>query len=549
MSRVIVVFLPLLFTVFACANPACPPGSEGTEVGRCIAPPSDPADEDAGVVEPWLDPDDAAMPSPGMIELLLPTEPIRVVRGQSVMVPFELSATAGLVGPVEVALIELPEGVSSVPTIIGGGARTGELRIDVSTDARMGESHVVAVHAASMADAEVGFEGAITLEVAGAPGALDESFDSDGVRSDAPLDGTAERVVAVAIDGDQNIVVAGNGELLDRAAAFVSWYAPTGVLRTDIADGGTHQVRTLGARATRVHGLVAADRGVLLSMDSDRDYAIRRLNEMGVVDTAWGENGEARRPAGSTGASLYAHRTGFLVSGGGRVERYHVHGSLDDTFAAAGVVSGLPTHGEQVAVFPDGGFVVGALTTEGFRFERFDSSGRAQLAFGDRGTTVVAAPSGYPLIREITALPDGGFVAVANTATVSGTDLRAYLVRVSATGVPVGSFGPHGRLEHVGGAGEEHQIYGVTAVDDRVYVFGKQVRSIGAPRGFVAAYTLDGRLDAEFGGAGISYVGELTYPRAVAHDAESGRLVLACDHPLSIAADAPRMIAVARIWL
>ncbi|NIS33242.1 MAG: hypothetical protein GWO04_26250, partial [Actinobacteria bacterium] len=99
-------------------------------------------------------------------------------------------------------------------------------------------------------------EASFEVGVRGARGALDVSFDGDGIRTDVPLDGSRDRVTHVALAPDGTIVVAGDGRADDRRVGFVSWYGPDGVPDRAIADGGSRVIDVLDEENVRTRGLL-----------------------------------------------------------------------------------------------------------------------------------------------------------------------------------------------------------------------------------------------------------------------------------------------------
>ncbi len=148
-------------------------------------------------------PPDASLPdaAPGVTATL--TDPLWVVRGQSVTVNVDVDRAGGYSGTASVQLVNLPADVTCTIFRAPTGTTTGQLQISATTAAFLGPFQVTlrAISNIGMVDTTV------TLEVADGPGVLDESFGVDGM----VLLGCAGEcnATAVAVQPDGKVVIAG----------------------------------------------------------------------------------------------------------------------------------------------------------------------------------------------------------------------------------------------------------------------------------------------------------------------------------------------------
>jgi uncharacterized delta-60 repeat protein len=135
--------------------------------------------------------------------LTLAPPKVIVLRGGSSKATATL-ARNGLSGPVTVKATGLPAGVAMPDGSIPAGADSAELTFTATAAAAMGPASNVKIGAAGVPEV------ALDLTVAGPPGALDESFDGDGILSDN-VAGNAGVVNAIAIQPDGKILAGGTG--------------------------------------------------------------------------------------------------------------------------------------------------------------------------------------------------------------------------------------------------------------------------------------------------------------------------------------------------
>jgi uncharacterized delta-60 repeat protein len=141
------------------------------------------------------------------------------------------------------------------------------------------------------------------------------------------------------------------------------------------------------------------------------------------------------------------------------VARHLPDGSLDPSFAAAGIVAGsVPGRGYGVAVQPDGSVVVaggrdvddGSSDFTDLLVARFRPDGTLDDAFADGGVYVADLDDAPNVLQDVAILPDGRIMAAGSPNTSGDAGLRTDLVRLLPDGSPDPSFGDGGMASLTG---------------------------------------------------------------------------------------------------
>jgi uncharacterized delta-60 repeat protein len=234
-----------------------------------------------------------------------------------------------------------------------------------------------------------------------------------------------DQVNALAIDGQNRIVVAGAAQDAGRGVGDVALarLTPSGGL--DLTFGGTGT------------GLVAGNFNSTHGLGEGSDFAagLAITPDGGIVIA-----GAARDDA--------ANVSEFLVG------RYLPGGGLDDSFGSQGVtLTGFAPGSRQfataVAVAPDDSVVAaGAVTaTPGgptvFGLARYTPAGRLDPTFGSGGT-VTTAIDADAMVEAVRLQADGKIVAAGPTLDATTKSLLFAVARYNAVGTTDGTFGPTG---------------------------------------------------------------------------------------------------------
>ena len=302
-------------------------------------------------------------------------------------------------------------------------------------------------------------------------GALDTSFGSDSsgwVITDAIQAGEEEVARAVAIDSNDNIVVAGisdNGSDDDFA---VTRYTTAGALDTSFSSDG--KVATaIGSDDDRAYAVaIQSDDKIVVAGDGSGDFALARYTTAGALDTSFGADGP------DTGTDPDGHVTTAIGSGNdvaramaiqsdGKIvvvgyshngtnddfalARYTTVGALDTSFGTGGkVTTAIGSGADQayaVAIQSDGKIVVAGYSHNGtnndFAVARYTTAGALDTTFGTDGAdsdsdpdgfVTIAIGSGNDVARAVAIASDGKIVVAGYSH--NGTDNDFALARFHA---------------------------------------------------------------------------------------------------------------------
>lgn len=305
----------------------------------------------------------------------------------------------------------------------------------------------------------------VRLDASGAP---DPSFGGTGI---VTLDvGVRARAQAIALDGEGRIVVAGFGVLVPSGVEqFVAArlhddgtldeaFGTSGVASTSF---GTRDARALAVA-------VQADDGVVLAgwarNSSNRDVALVRYAPDGTIDPDFGNGGKTTIAVGAGNDEALA----LAVDGDDRIVlagyaadgstydllagRLTANGAPDTTFAGTGFRRVSASDGVEQAnallLQPDGAVVLAGQSKVGggnrVALARVDGSGTLDPSFGNGGVTVTSIGE-LAEARAIAPVTRGRFV-VAGRARLPGGRMEMVVARYLASGVLDPLFGDGGRV-------------------------------------------------------------------------------------------------------
>ena len=301
-------------------------------------------------------------------------------------------------------------------------------------------------------------------------GNFDTTFNTTGTVI-TPIGTSGDTAVAVAVQPDARIVVAGTTSTASGNAFAVVRYNADGTLDTGFNASGMTTV-DFGSNFAQVKGeVVQPDGKIVVAGDAyidsttGRDFAIVRFNSDGTLDASFGSGGKVTTDIGSTGdyaGGLALQADGKLVvsgyrqhAGGGfdyALVRYNTDGSLDTGFGTGGqVITALGTNNDwavTVTLQPDGKILIGsAYSSSGADFfvARYTTDGVLDTTFSPSGTlapgTVTTDLGGnYETVNALLVQPDGKIVAAGLSGTTPNPSDIA-LVRYNADGSLDTSFG------------------------------------------------------------------------------------------------------------
>lgn len=454
--------------------------------------------------------------------LSLSADKALLLQGDSTTLTVQLQRRAGFDGAVVVALANLPAGVTAPPVTIAAGSSSAT--VTLSATAVAPHSLPTDVQVSGTATGQVASR-TLTLTVRGLPGAVDTSFASGKIV--LPVGPGEDYANASAVQADGKIVVAGSSATTAGTQISLVRYTRDGVL--DPGFGNAGKVMTLvGSSATgnndqalavAVQGdgkLVVAGRSKQAAGD---DFVLVRYNADGSLDAGFGNGGKVLTDfAGGTDVAraILIQADGKIVVGGDAtmatsgldfaLARYNADGSLDAGFGTGGKVttalkSGTGTDSVRaLAIQPvQGEARILAVGGEGdFLAARYSASGQLDAGFATAGKLVGVFGGNIGGAYAVTVLPDG-------RAVLAGHDNNDFaLAQLTLAGALDPSFGTGGRVHRAVTTNWDQATAVVRQADGKLVVGGWAYSGQGSAGDFVAMrFAADGTPDAGFGQQGL----------------------------------------------
>ena len=381
---------------------------------------------------------------------------------------------------------------------------------------------------------------ASAVAAAAAPGQLDPSFGAGGtVVTEFPSSYSGARAVAVQADG--GIVAAGfahtNNSIISDFA--LTRYDASGALDPTFGTGG--RVRTdFGGRFDEALAVAVQPDGrvVMAGNSSDAngsDMAVARYNSDGLLDTSFDGDGMALVDFGSEASAraVALQPDGRIVLAGGvsqpvgggccvsdfALVRLTSVGVLDSSFDGDGrVVTDFlagADNGHDVAqavrVQADGRIVaagagVAGVVSVDFAVARYLADGSLDLTFSDDGLVTTDFVGYFDEIRDLAVDTGGRIVTGGQSCEFPGNSDEVCdfgLARYTANGTLDRRFGRKGRIRTDLGADLSEGIRGVVVQADGRIVAAGDTSGPGASDVGLTRYRSDGRLDRGFGVNGV----------------------------------------------
>ncbi|MEO1528811.1 MAG: LamG-like jellyroll fold domain-containing protein, partial [Planctomycetota bacterium] len=336
----------------------------------------------------------------------------------------------------------------------------------------------------------------------------------------------AEEVIALA-DGSSltagNVFVNGS-----RAWAITKWTAD-GSLDTSFGTDGVY-INEFGTGNDLAKSIVEQADGKLVIggyvQNTDRDFAVMRLNADGSVDNDFGVSGFVFADFGTSdsGNDIAIQSDGnILITGGSnadsdiRVVRLSgVDGGLDNSFGTNGIATidlgGANDDATSVAVDGSGRIILGGFTSGGAFVARLSSSGALDTTFGSPNgyATTNFGGAGVNYVEQVIVQSDGSYVLVGNSFDYSlePDEYEAIgIARFTSTGALDTGFGENGVVRQLVN-GENSYSIGRDVVqqsDGKLIVIGTATPT-STGEAAIFRYNTDGTLDTSFGDNGTVLV-------------------------------------------
>jgi|GEM_PF-1533050 len=354
-----------------------------------------------------------------------------------------------------------------------------------------------------------------------AAGLVDESFGNRGFA--ATSFSTHDFGPCFVVHGDGRIVLAGiaNRDLVHGSLGqfAVVRYTPGGGLDSSFGPSTTLPAEGLSVALQVDGGILVAGTAMEgnISNPQNNSIALTRYTASGVLDGAFGNNGQVITPGGNGTAVAVQSDGKIIVAGYSRdgyqntedflVARYTSSGELDATFGNGGRVrtdfGGYNDEAYGVALQQDGKILAAGFVQDGsrsyFGLARYTSAGQLDTTFGTGGkvTTAVGATNdgGYSVVVQ-----SDGKILVAGYSD-NGSDFDFALARYTSAGVLDMTFGNGGKVVSDFGFNESGQSLTVQS-DGKILLAGYTDPSSNKSKFALLRYTSAGALDVSFGTGG-----------------------------------------------
>ena len=312
-------------------------------------------------------------------------------------------------------------------------------------------------------------------------GTLDPTFGTGGaVRTD--FGGRFDEALAVAVQADGRIVVAGNSSDAGGYDMAVARYNSDGTLDTSFDGDGTALVDFGSESSARAVALQPDGKVVLAGSVTHpvgagccvSDFALARLTSAGVLDSSF--------------------------DGDGRVITDFLAGADNGHDAAQAVL--VQSDGRIVAA---GGGVAGGASVD-FAVARYLADGSLDPTFSNDGLAATDFVGYFDEIRDLAVDTGGRLVAGGQSCEFPGNSDEVCdfgLARYTSDGSLDRRFGRQGRIRTDLGGDVSEAVHGVVVQTDGRIVAAGDTSGPGASDVGLTRYRSDGRLDRSFGADGV----------------------------------------------
>jgi uncharacterized delta-60 repeat protein len=370
----------------------------------------------------------------------------------------------------------------------------------------------------------------ISIFVHAQPGSLDLSFDTDGIVT-TDIGGQNDEGNAIAIQSDGKILVAGKTFIGSSYDFTLARYNTDGSLDNSfdldgkaITDVGNGYYDLGLAVAIQSNGKILVAGAVADSLFNFK-IALVRYNTDGGLDNTFDSDGIVTTAIGTSedlGCAVAVQADGkILVAGYTNLSsmydfalvRYNIDGSLDTSFDSDGIVTtiiGGVAYGYSVALQPDGKIIVAGATLADFVLARYNTNGSLDNSFDTDGKVTTHFTSTIAAGSSVAIQADGKIVLGGESGNSPNKNFT--LVRYNTDGSLDNSFDTDGKVTtDFAGANDRGQSVAIQS-DGKILLSGFSDNGTGADFA-LACYNTDGSLDNSF-----DTDGKLTTPIGFADD-------------------------------
>lgn len=383
----------------------------------------------------------------------------------------------------------------------------------------------VAVTAVAFLSACGGSSGGGSSASTPAAGSLDVTFGSGGKVTTFIGTQYSDFAYAVALQSDGKIIAVGytfNGSNNDFALAR---YTANGGLDGNFGIGGKVITPIGSSHDVAVAVALQGDGKIVVAGSvyngSNYDFGIARYNVDGTLDTSFDSDGKvttAIGPGDDYATAVVVQPDGkILVSGyasngstvGFAVVRYNTDGSLDSGFGSNGKVTTSIGTGNSIAksmaLQSDGKIVVAGYnyngTDEDFALVRYNSTGSIDTGFGTNGKVTTAIGTVDDEINSIVIQSDGKIVVAGYS--YNGSDNDFAVARYNSNGSLDSSFGTNGAVMTPIGTADDAATGVALDPAGKIVAAGYYFDGGNTYHFAVARYNVNGSIDSSFGTNGI----------------------------------------------
>jgi uncharacterized delta-60 repeat protein len=281
-----------------------------------------------------------------------------------------------------------------------------------------------------------------------ASGALDTTFDTDGIVRYVYPNSNGMAINAMALQPDGKILVAGYiippGSSNRRFS--LARYLTNGSLDSTFGTGGvviTPDV-AFGLFISEINAIaIQADGKIVATGIAQSNVGIARYNTNGSLDTSFNSIGFVSTilTGGSEGNGVKIQTDGKIVVAGRSgaqfstttLVRYTANGSLDNSFDNDGIVTTAAGPGSAMVIQPDGKIVVVTETTADYNVIRYNTNGSLDTGFGTNGIAATNAGGSSDSAKGV-ALDAGGSILVTGFSGEPKLGVDVFLSRHNSNG-------------------------------------------------------------------------------------------------------------------